>query len=615
MRVEWRGLVRIICALVLMLAFGASSASETRKVVRFGMLNIEKEATYVEHENIQQSTLAYLRSSIPDLKIEAKIYTIAELAKAIRQGEVDLFLSSSGFFVAMWQAGVKDLATLVSNDFPDPNHCVAGTFFVRADQKNVQHIRDLQGRRLVTTNPNNFMAYQIGLSEVARLGFDPDSFFSAVEFTNNDLHEVFRRVADGRADVGVLRSCMLEAMSAKYPEYRNVFRVVGPVDDSKHCVYSTQLYPGWVVAATKLIEPGAAEKVVKALFAKPPTPEGGYRWSVTTDYKTVNQVFERLRIGPYEHLKHPTVRDVVEKYWPVLAMLLVGTVAWILHWLSVERLVRRRTAELDAALQEQTRLKELAIASGEEVEHLTKLGIVNELSCIYAHEMAQPLTSIGYLAKTLELLTGKDAPDTALVRRCVGKIGMDLRAAESILERVRQYAKSPPSRNGSVDLRTLLMQVAQSVRNIHSDVELHVEADQVVIVRGDLLELRILVLNLLRNAARECRAIECADALPTVWVRLSAAADVARLEVRNRAHRPNVERIAGRLRFTAEPLQDKFGADKERGLGLGLLIVQTVTKAHHGRFDYAYDESKGEVVFTIALPLVGTTCSASTQGS
>lgn len=593
--------LRVVGAVFAVLLLCVSGAfARPVDIVRVGLLDIEKEATYAEDGNIRATTLAYLRETVPELRFEAKVYTIPELQAAVRTGNVDLFISSSGFFVEMWNSGVKDLATLVSDDFPDPNHCVAGTFFVRAERTDVARLEDLQGKRLVTTNPSNFMAFQIGLSEIARLGFDPDRFFSKVDFTRNDLREVMRRVAEGEADAGVMRSCLLEAMGEKYPEFRNAFRVVAPAGDSERCAYSTELYPGWVIAVTQGIEPHAAEKIVKALFAKPPEGKGGYRWSVATDYKSVNDVSKRLKIGPFEHLKHPSVRDLVERYWPFLAVLLTGFLAWILHWVVVNRLVRRRTAQLSAALQTQRRLREEALRSGEEAERLTRLGIVNELSCIYAHEMAQPLTSIGYLAKTLELLTARDEHDPALVRKCAERIGSNLRTAENILERVRGYAKAPPSRNSEVKFDVLVGEVARSVQNLNPDVDIRLDL-KTVVVRGDPLELRILVLNLLRNATRACERPVRGKINPVVRATLRASDAEATFEVCNRARRLNVETIAGRLRFSSG---DALEADENgRGLGIGLLIVQTIAHVHRGEFHYAYIEADDEACFRIVLPL------------
>lgn len=597
--------LRVAGAVLAALFLVASGAyARPADLVRVGLLDIEKEATYAEDGNIRATTLEYLRETVPELRFEAKVYTIPELQAAVRNGNVDLFISSSGFFVELWNAGVKDLATLVSDDFPDPNHCVAGTFFVRSDRGDIARLEDLEGKRLVTTNPSNFMAFQIGLSEIARLGFDPDRFFSKVDFTRNDLPEVLRRVAAGEADAGVVRSCLLEAMGEEYPEFRNAFRVVAPAGDGERCAYSTELYPGWLIAVTQGIEPHAAEKIVKALFAKPPEGKGGYRWSVATDYKSVNDVFKRLKIGPFEHLKHPTVRDLVERYWPLLAVLLTGFFAWILHWVVVNRLVRRRTAQLSAALQTQRRLREEALRSGEEAERLTRLGIVNELSCIYAHEMAQPLTSIGYLAKTLELLTARDEQDPALVRKCAARIGSNLRTAENILERVRGYAKAPPSRSDEVEFDALVREVARSVQNLNPEVDIRFDA-QATVVRGDTLELRILVLNLLRNAARASEQPVRGRVDPVVRATLRASDTEATLEVRNRARRLNVETIAGRLRFSSD---DALETDENgRGLGIGLLIVQTIAHMHRGEFHYAYIDADDEACFRIVLPLARAT--------
>ena len=592
---------RIFAAIALGTLLAASAANAEDKVqLRFGLLDIERESTYLSHnDKTQTETVKWLRETLPQYAIEVRMLTIPKLAEEIKAGRIDAFLSSSGFFVEMWPYGVRDIATLVSKTFPDPNRCVGGAIVVRSDRTDLDTIADLKGQRAVSTNPQNFMAFQLGMSEIASRGYDPQKFFSSISFTNNEVKEVLRALMQGKADVALLRACFLESITAREPEWKGAFKVIEPVKTNAACGYSTKLYPGWTVAVTNQAAPSMASDLTKTLLAKAPAGHDGYHWEIATDYRPVNDVFRLLRIGPYDYLNHWTFQRFWEEYktYVLLGVLLV--IGWVFHWLSVERLVRRRTAELQVALQTQKELHAKAMESAAAIEKLTKFGVVNELSAIYAHELAQPLTSIGYLVRTLHNALKRVPSDTEakpLMEKCTEKINADLGTAQTILSRVRRYAKAPLRRDTVIDFSALVTGVVEQICKT-SRVEFITDIEKDVLVVGDELELSVLTLNLLRNASEHTldervRVVLHHEVLPD-------RGEGVVLEVRNAGTAPT-ECAPGvfEKRETLNPAE--ADGKKANGFGLGLLIVRSILKAHGGTLRCFADRE--DVVFRAEFP-------------
>ena len=94
---------RIFPAIALGTLLAASAANAEDKVqLRFGLLDIERESTYLSHnDKTQTETVKWLRETLPQYAIEVRMLTIPKLAEEIKAGRIDAFLSSSGFFVEM----------------------------------------------------------------------------------------------------------------------------------------------------------------------------------------------------------------------------------------------------------------------------------------------------------------------------------------------------------------------------------------------------------------------------------------------------------------------------------------------------------------------------------
>ena len=601
--------------LSLALALGAAHAASPT-TVRIGLLNFESETSYLSRrDNVQRTMVEYLQEKIPELRIEAHYYTTEELTRAIERREVEFFLGSSGFYVSMIPKSVRDVATLISPNFPDPNQVVAGAIFVRADRKDLTDIASLEDKTVVSTHPLNFMTYQINLGEIAKAGYDPDRFFHETLFTNNRPVEVMRAVLEGRADVGFLRACMVEGISARHPEFQGKFRFInrrpGPREERLGCRYSTDAYPGWTMAVVPHTPPAITHRVALALLSmKPEETPAGYSWSLATNFEDINNLFRTLRIGPYEYLRHWTVKRVFEQFWPALLFLLGVFSTWVLHWWRVEKLVVRRTRELEASLVREREIEENARKLTGRLEALQRTRTVEQLSSIFAHDLGQPLSAMRYALRGLETLLRRaktsDARegDDERIAECLKTLRAQLGRSADMIERVRSYAKRRDGRENPVDLKEVAKEVVRELgqsKSSRTAVTLDLPAEE-TIVEGNNLELFLLLLNLLKNAQR---ATEEAGTSTPVRVQLLRTAERIRLTVENDGRLLSEEEVAR--------LGTPFSTTSVDGLGLGLVIVQSIAEAHRAKLLYRAREAGGLLVTLDFPPFARDDSSAETS--
>lgn len=516
-------------------------------VVRFGFLKPMKaygDNNYQPGEaDIRRPLMEHLERTMPDVTFQFVEYHLPELYAAARSQRIDFGLMSAGHYVELRPYGAYALGTVFTSRFPDPNR-FAGALFVTTDRHpEIRTIADMKGRRAVLNSKANFINYQIPMAAVADAGFDPDDFFKSEIITHDQPQLTVEKLLNGDADVSAFRICEYEALLEKWPELEGRLRPVAPAhENTRACLRSTSLFPGWTVARTSsLVEPAMTKRMVEALMSMPVDPKSGMGFSVATEFDRVDRVFKTLRIGPYAYLREWTLERIWQKYSAVVVTVVLLLLGGFVHLRIVERQARAR--ELNEAYVRQREIESKAIETEERLRAMSRLGVVSQLSSIFAHEMGQPLSAIRYRTR-----------------------------AAGILQKVRAYAKGETSRLAPVRLDLLVEATIADLRQ-SGRIACPVEVSTVrAVVTGDELELGLAVLNILKNAA-EAVGI---DTDPGIAVAMQVSERSAVLEVRNRG--AVVDPAEFQKHITGAP------SSKTGGTGLGLIIIHSIAEAHGGSF-------------------------------
>ena len=143
-----------------------------------------------------------------------------------------------------------------------------------------------------------FDGWITALDEVANVSQYPKNFFGKTTFLGASGLSVARAVLERDADVGILRVCELETLTAAGLVEPGSLRVVGEKpQQGLACVSSTELFPGLALAAQTYVPEDVRRRIAAAVYSMP-VPESGYRWTLANDYRNVRRVAEKFAYAP-----------------------------------------------------------------------------------------------------------------------------------------------------------------------------------------------------------------------------------------------------------------------------------------------------------------------------
>lgn len=563
------------------LCLGILAQNATGETIRIG-LSVWSHPS--NNQPILEATQQALEKAFGKDRVSIKQYGLQELHEAIRTNQVDVFQSSAGFYRRQQDLGVRALATVASARFPDPNRSEGAAIIVRKDRLDLQSLADAKGKILAANSPEGFTGFQVPMGEIVAMGADPKKFFSKILFsgTGRRVEDVIHWVLNGKADVGFLRLCYLE----HFPELARQLRVLNPQPIGEDgCACSTERYPTWTMSATSRTSPEISRITAATLLSMPATSDG-YYWGVANDYSSVDTLFKRLKIGPYEYLNHWTVQRFLTQYWPFVMLGLFLLAGLIYHGYAVERINQRQTKKLHNALSLQEQLETEARMTLARLGELQRVGVVGLLSTMVAHELNQPLAAIMMYTRGLSRLRELGRLDK--MDAACDAINQQAKRAFEIVEKVRSYAKG--------NTRRTLIDLSQLVEKCVNDFQVsrrlsglvHVQRPKSLLIHADAVELEIVIHNLLKNAAEELH--ERNDG--RIDVAVQSAKSEVHLTIADNGHIFSAKELA----ILSEP----HASDKRSGLGLGLALVRCIVEKHGGRIVFESNFGQGlRVIITL----------------
>jgi PAS domain S-box-containing protein len=195
--------------------------------------------------------------------------------------------------------------------------------------------------------------------------------------------------------------------------------------------------------------------------------------------------------------------------------------------------------------------------------HSERLSALGEMAARIAHEVRNPLVSIGAAA---QVVAEELPPDSAILDE-VRAIAREVKRLDGIVTDFLRFARPRRADRRPVDLAPVVRESVDLVRPKAQKNELLVQTDSPLIARCDPDAIKQVLLNVLLNAVEAAPGpVECEAHVVGAEVVLTVA-----------DRGPGVPDSARRRIF------DPFFSTKSRGTGLGLAVSKQIIDEHNGR--------------------------------
>jgi len=236
----------------------------------------------------------------------------------------------------------------------------------------------------------------------------------------------------------------------------------------------------------------------------------------------------------------------------------------------------------------------------EQINQLSRVSLLGEMTALLAHELNQPLSAIVSNASAGTRFIDQGREDSATLRDILVDVASDALRANDIIGNVRNTIKKGDPTRRRIDLNDLVTNVAHVVRPDAVAYSCEVKtslAKDLPPIEGDPVQIQQVLVNLVSNAFDAMRQTPPGQRKVEISTDGNGDGEV-RLSVRDHGTgiRPEVY----------ERLFDQFFTTKEHGLGMGLAIVRSIVESHGGKID-AENVADGGARFHFTLPVIKTT--------
>lgn len=244
--------------------------------------------------------------------------------------------------------------------------------------------------------------------------------------------------------------------------------------------------------------------------------------------------------------------------------------------------------------EEESKLKHML-----EAAHASRIITIGEMSTQLAHEISQPLASIGAYSSACIRLIEKDRADIDELHSAFDNISTQAIRAQEIMHELRNFVKKDSSRK-LVDINELIQNAIRflqiEIRDNQPDLKLEL-ADVLPEVEADQILIEQVLVNLMKNAMEAMQALDKKERRLTLETKLCHDSEVT-VSV--------IDSGPGLNDYEASKIFEPFYTTKPEGMGMGLAIIRSIIDSHGGELEVGGND-EGGTTFEFTLPATTAT--------
>ncbi len=232
----------------------------------------------------------------------------------------------------------------------------------------------------------------------------------------------------------------------------------------------------------------------------------------------------------------------------------------------------------------------------QELVHVCRLSTMGEMATGLAHELNQPLSAIANFASGCARRLQSSSDDVDSIIYALGQINTQASRAGEIIKRLRSLVGKQPPMRTIADMNELVREVCSFVEFEAKKAGLVIEQELGLAelpVRVDVVQVEQVLLNLTRNALEALLDVPEEERSLVVRTGCTDGGNTVLVEV--------VDSGVGMDPATLRHLFQPFFTTKRSGMGMGLVISQTIIEDHNGKIEVVSSKGQG-TKFTVKLP-------------
>ncbi|MDX1796510.1 MAG: PhnD/SsuA/transferrin family substrate-binding protein [Hydrogenovibrio sp.] len=349
----------------------------TAQTVSIGVLNQHHDH---QEDAFWSQTAQYLSKTLPGYNFTIKLMGLECLNQAIEKQQLAFVITNPAHIVALQKTeDVRPIATLQTRYQNQVSSYLGAVLIARADRSKLKRLSDLKNQSVMAVSPAEFDGYQIIQRELLLAGLSPEKDFFEMLFTNGSQKNIVKAILNGEADIGIIRSGVLESMIAHKELKPGKIKIIHPQTAPHYLPLhsSSMLYPNWSVVKLNHTEIALARQVAITLKNMPKHSsnlsfDAHYGWTQPADLDTVNGLLQALKLPPYEPSKEASLTQILQEHESVALLILTFILVLTVFTIRLSHVNRKLAASQSELAKHRDNLEQQVIERTKELSSVNR---------------------------------------------------------------------------------------------------------------------------------------------------------------------------------------------------------------------------------------------------